>query len=246
MKPVEQLQLPLWEVLKEATIAPDEANLRELLDGLEAALSDLDTVGQLQVAAEAITQIVQVFQERSLLAFEELEATNNDEGPVMSTDAFDSYVRQTMEINFESFIEPLESLPRKMREQPMLLDEQGSVVGELDRQALLQVLDEQISQHPELSEVEIFNQTVAIAHDEDVLAWGEMITQWMVEQQVTTIPFVQLQQSMDMPLVQLWLALLMGEHAIEQHGEFYESEQVWVIAHTDSRGHPLGLCQQDE
>jgi hypothetical protein len=234
MRSVEQLQLPLWEVLKEATIAPDEANLKELLDGLETALSYLDTVGQLQVAAEAITQIVQVFQDRSTLAFEELEATNNNEGPVMPTHAFDDYVRQTMEINFEPFIEPLESLPRKIRERQMLSEEQGSVVGELDREALLQELDEQMSQHPELTEAEIFNQAIAIAHGEDVLAWGKLITQWMAEQKVTTIPLVQLQQSMEMPLAQLWLALLMGEHAIEQHGEFYETEQIWVTAQGDS------------
>ncbi|MEX0268940.1 hypothetical protein AB3R30_07350 [Leptolyngbyaceae cyanobacterium UHCC 1019] len=227
MRQIEQLELRLWEVLKEATLLPDEANLGQLLDGLDAALLGLDTVGQLQVAAEAIQQIAQVFCARSTLTFEELEATNSDEGPVMPEDAFDRYVRQTMEIDFDQFIEPLASLPRKSPERNVL--EGGSVVGELDRAAVLQVLDEQMSQEPKLTEAEIFNQALALAHDEDVSAWSEAISQWMIEQRVSTTPLVKLQQSMGMPLIQLWLALLLGGFSIEQRGEFYETGQVWVL-----------------
>jgi hypothetical protein len=230
MKPVEQLELPLWHVLKEAAIAPDEADLQQLLNTLEAALSNLDTGGQLQVAAEAIGQIVQVFQERSVLAFEELEATASDEGPLMPEDAFDRYVRQTMEIDLEQFIEPLASLPRKTSERQSPSAEGGSVIGELDQAALLQALDEQMNQHPGLTEAEAFNRAMEIAHDEDVSTWVGAIAQWMQDQQVSTIPLVRLQQAIDMPIVQLWIALLLGEYALEQRGEFYENEQVWVSA----------------
>lgn len=225
---MEQLELPLWEVLKEATIAPDEADLRQLLDVLDKSLSELNTVGQLQVAAEAIAQIVQVFQERSALAFEELEATNSNEGPVMPQDAFDRYVRQTMEVDFEQFVEPLASLPRKPSERSFITDEPNSIVGELDQVALLQSLDDQLSQHPGLTEVEAFNQAIALAHDEDVSTWTGAIEQWLIEQNISAIPLVQLQQSVEMPLVQVWLALLLGQYTIEQRGEFYETEQIWV------------------
>ncbi len=228
MRQIEQLELPLWEILKEATIAPDEADLQQLLSLLDESLLHLDTVGQLQVAAEAIAQIVQLFQDRSALAFEELEATASEDGPTMPEDAFDRYVRQTMEVNFEQFIEPLESLPRKVPERSSLPHE-GSVVSELDQVALLQALDEQMSQHPEWTEVEAFNQAMAIAHDEDVSTWVGTIGQWMGEQQVATIPLVELQQLTGMPLVQLWLALLLGGFVMEQHGEFYETRQIWVL-----------------
>ncbi len=182
------------------------------------------------MAAEAIAQIVQVFQERSVLAFEELEATTNNEGPPMPSDAFDRYVRQSMEVDFEQFIEPLVNLPRKAPERLTSVLQQGSVVGELDQVALLQALDEQMSQHPGLTDVEVFNQALSLAHDEDVSAWTGTITSWMVEYHVSTIPLVQLQQAVQMPLVQLWLALLLGEYAIEQRGEFYDVQQVWVSA----------------
>ncbi|MBD2068938.1 hypothetical protein H6F93_15650 [Leptolyngbya sp. FACHB-671] len=228
MRQVEQLELPLWEMLKEAAVAPDEADLPKLLEVLDVSLSRLNTVGQLGVAAEAIGQIVEVFQERSALAFEELEATNSEEGPVMPTDAFERYVRQTMEVDFEGFIEPLASLPRKTAERPLSSDQQGSVMGEIDQVALLQALDEQMNQHPGLTEAEAFNRAIEIAHDEDVSTWVGAINQCLQERQVSTISLIRLQRLMGMPIVQLWLALLLGGYTLEQRGEFYETEQVWV------------------
>jgi len=227
MSRIEQLELPLWEVLKEATIAPDEADLAQLLNALDETLPKLDTVGQLQVGAEAITQITQLFCDRSTLRFEDLEATNSAEGPVMPTEAFDRYVRQTMEVDLEQFIEPLASLPRKSPEREV--SEGNSVVGELDQAAVLQVLKEQMSQDSELTEAEIFNQALALAHDEDVSVWVGAIAQRMAEQQVSMAPLVELQQSTGMPLIQLWLALLLGGFTLQQRGEFYETEQIWVL-----------------
>jgi hypothetical protein len=229
MKQAEQLELSLWDVLKDAAIAPDEADVRQLLDVLDEALSNLDTVGQLQVAGEAIAQIVNLFQEWSALAFEELEATASEDGPTMPQDAFDRYVRQTTDVDFEQFIEPLATLPRKLPERQAESSENGSVVGELDQVALLQALDEQMKDHPEWTEVEAFNQAMAIAHDEDVSSWVESIAQWIENHQVAIISLVQLQQAIGMPLVQLWLALLLGGFVIEQRGEFYENQQIWVL-----------------
>lgn len=227
MQQIEQLELPLWEVLREATIAPDKADLWQLLNVLDESLSRLDTVGQLQVAAEAIARIVQVFQERSTLAFEELEAIHSEEGPVMPTDAFDRYVRQTMEVDFEQFVEPPASLPRKNSERQETL-ESSSVVGELNKAALLKVLDEQMSQEPELTEAEIFNQALALAHDEDVSVWAGAINCWMQTASKSDVSLLELQRSLEMPLVQVWLALLLGDYRLEQRGEFYETQQVWV------------------
>jgi hypothetical protein len=154
---------------------------------------------------------VEVFQERSTLAFEELEATNNNEGLPMPSDAFDRYVRQSMEVDFEQFIEPLASLPRKVPDRLASVHEQGSVVGELDQVTLSQALDEQMSQYPGLTDVEVFNHALNLAYDEDVSTWTKTLANWMEEHHISTIPLVQLQQSVQMPLVQLWLALLLGE-----------------------------------
>jgi hypothetical protein len=223
---IEQLELPLWEMLREATGAPDETDVRQLLDMLDETLLKLDTIGQLWVAAEAIAQIVQVFQERSSLAFEELVATNSDDGPVLPEDAFDRYVRQTMEVDFEQFIEPMANLPRKSPERQEILE--GSIVGELDQTALLQVLDEQMSQEPHLTEAEIFNRTLALAHDEDVSVWAGAIAQWM-QQHHASLSLSELIQAMQMPLLDVWLGVLLGDQfLLEQRGQFYDLSGVWI------------------
>ncbi|HEY9631307.1 MAG TPA: hypothetical protein V6C84_28795 [Coleofasciculaceae cyanobacterium] len=50
-----------------------------------------------------------------------------------------------------------------------------------------QVLDEQMSQHLGLTDVEVFNQTMNIAHNEDVSTWVETIAQCL--QEVNLQPF---------------------------------------------------------
>jgi len=117
-------------------------------------------------------------------------------------------------------------LPRKSPERQEI-SEGNSVVGELDQVALLQSLDEQMHQEPNLTEGEIFNRALALAHDEDVSAWATTIAQWM-KQSSYPVPLLQLQQSIQMPLIQVWLALLLGGYKIEQKGEFYDLDGIWV------------------
>lgn len=227
MRAIEQLELPLWDLLKVAAIDPDGADIGQLLDGLDQALSGLDTVGQLQVGAVAIEQIVQVFEQRSTLAFEELEAINSDEGPVMPTDAFDRYVRQTMEVDFDAFIEPLAALPRKAPERQDVV-ERESVVGALDQAALLQALDAQMEQAPTLTEADLFNRALALAHDEDVSVWSAAITQWL-RQHRSPLPLLNLMQAVQLPLLSVWLGVLLSDQiVVEQRGQFYDLSSVWV------------------
>jgi hypothetical protein len=40
---------------------------------------------------------------------------------------------------------------------------------------------------------------------------------------------LELQRAVELPLVQVWLALLLNGFEIEQRGEFYETEQVWIV-----------------
>ncbi|MEX0272256.1 hypothetical protein AB3R30_24365 [Leptolyngbyaceae cyanobacterium UHCC 1019] len=217
---------PMIEEEQEPEITLDLDPLwRELETSLQQ--SNLLPVQALEVASEGISQVVLQFTQFADLTFEELEAVV-ERGVMLPSDAFDRYVRQTMEVDFEQFIEPLATLPRKHSERQEIA-EGDSVVGELDQAAVLQVLDEQMSQEPELTEVEIFNQALALAHDEDVSAWAEAIARWMREYQVSTIPLIQLQQSMGIPLIQLWLTLLLGDQFVfEQRGSFYDLSGVWI------------------
>jgi hypothetical protein len=219
------LPLVVQTQASEAEPEPESAlNLEPLWQELEVSLQqrDLPPMQALEVAAVGISQIVLQFTQFADLTFEELEVVA-ERGVVLPSDAFDRYVRQTMEVDFHQFIEPLASLPRKSQERQEIT-EGDSVVGELDQAAVLQVLDEQMSQEPELTEAEIFNRVLALAHDEDVSAWARAIAQWMRQQPLSSVRLMELQQALSMPLVEIWLALLLGSFHLEQQGEFYSTE----------------------
>jgi hypothetical protein len=92
-----------------AASEPEEADLGLLWQEVEAAIFqgkgsanvNLGCLGRLQVAGEAISQITDLFELRSQLAFESMRAVGSDDGPVMSGDCFDRYVQQAMQIDFK-------------------------------------------------------------------------------------------------------------------------------------------------
>ena len=220
----EWIDLPVWDAIKVAASEPEEADLAELWREVEGAIVNLGCLGRLQVAGEAISQITDLFELRSQLAFESIQAVGSDDGPVMSRDAFDRYVRQTMQIDFDVYIEPLSSLPRKVSEfSESEVDEVCSVVAEIDRKVLLEaILSEPVD--PETA----YKEAIGLAHDEDVSAWGAAISA-RLEEWGEPVSLLTLQGSIEMPLVQVWLALLLNGMTLEQRGDFYQTEQVWIL-----------------
>jgi hypothetical protein len=232
MQQFEWIDLPVWAAIKVAASEPEEADLGLLWQEVEAAIFqgkgtanvNLGCLGRLQVAGEAISQITDLFELRSQLAFESIQAVGSDDGPVMSGDAFDRYVRQTMQIDFDIYIEPLSSLPRKVSEfSESEVDEVRSIVTEIDRKVLLEaILSEPVD--PETA----YKEAIGLAHDEDVSAWGATISA-RLEEWGEPVSLLALQGAIEMPLVQVWLALLLNGMTLEQRGDFYQTEQVWIL-----------------
>jgi hypothetical protein len=78
MPQFEWIDLPVWEAIKVAASEPEEADLGLLWQEVEAAIFqgkgtanvNLGCLGRLQVAGEAISQITDLFELRSQLAFD--------------------------------------------------------------------------------------------------------------------------------------------------------------------------------
>ncbi len=187
------------------------------------AIASLDCSSQLSVVGEAIAQITDVFEARSQLTFEEIQATTSHDGSVMPSDAFDRYVRQTMQIDFEQYIEPLINLPHKAP-QFSDVDDTQSIVAPVDRHALIDALAKTELIDPEVA----YRQAIAASHEEDVSQWGAAIATWL-NQHDQAVPLLKLQQSLSMPLVHVWLGLLLNGFVLEQRGEFYQTKHVWVL-----------------
>ena len=217
---VKQLELDLWDVISTARQTPEDASLPMVFELLDLTLIDLDTRSQLRVAGEAVCQIADLFCDRSNFLFEELHSRIANGEPIMADDAFARYVRQSMVVDFEKFIEPLQSLPRKI---PEPANHGNSMVGAIDKEVLIQALE----QESLLSFEEEIERAISTAHTENISAWIEAIAQ-CIGSNFSPICLIDLQAALPLPIVEIWLGLLLGDFKLEQRGDFYESNGIWI------------------
>jgi hypothetical protein len=223
MLTVQPLELVLWESLYEAAEAPEEADLRQIWIDLDVAIAALSTVEQLRVAAEAIAQIATVFEDRSVLFFNGMEAITSPLGPVMPADAFDRYVRQSMEVEFELFIEPLVQLPRKEGAPREWVQEARSLVAKVEKEALLEWLTEQDG-----PDDEALHKALAVSHEEDVAGWATAIAGWMETHQ-SQLRLRDLIDRLPLSFSEVWMGLLLSDlFFLECTGEFYHPSHIYV------------------
>lgn len=235
---ITQLSSEFCPLAAPAESAPSEAQPKVTLDldplwqELEAALRqhNLPCVQALEIAADGIIEIVWQFVQFAEQAFEELESVA-EHGVMLPHDAFANYVRQSVEVDFSPFLHPTGEFPRALRQRSKEFpDDESTVIGELDQQALLQALDERLEMG--FDEVEAFASSdlpggLASSMDTESVRdalkqwagqetpeqWTQSITQWMLqhEQQAT---LQQVQQSLRMPLVEVWLGALLGGYEL--------------------------------
>jgi hypothetical protein len=227
---MQQLELDLWAVLRQASAAPEDAEFPVIWQALDQVLPGLAIVEQLQTASTTIAQMADIFQVQAGLIFEELEATAAQDGPRMAADAFDRYVRQYMLIDFEDYIEELESLPRMARTEREAVEDFYSVAQPVAQAELLEVLHDEIV----LSEEEAHAAALAVAHGEDISDWIAAIGE-ALETVGTAIEMQALLKLVQLPLVELWLGLLLGgyglrrDREIERDDDFYSAIGIVVI-----------------
>ena len=137
---VKQIELDLWTALRDASADPIAAEFPLIWQALDKFLPSLAITHQLEIASRAIAQVTDIFEVQAGLIFETLEATATLNGPTMAVDAFDRYVRQSMEIDFESYIEAVPSPERLPRTDRSPEDEFYSQVKSIDKSELIAAL----------------------------------------------------------------------------------------------------------
>ncbi|MHC5897520.1 hypothetical protein [Nostoc sp.] len=78
-----------------------------------------------------------------------------------------------------------------------------------------------------IDEVTSLEDVHKLAGDEDVEKWQSAIAKYLTQVK-DEISLVKLQRVLQMPLVEVWLGLLLGGFTLEQRGDFYHNENVWV------------------
>jgi hypothetical protein len=223
---VKQLELDLWTILREASNDPVAAEFSPIWLALDQVLPNLAIVEQLKTAANTIGQVADIFQVQAGVIFEELDAMATNDGPRMSADAFDRYVRQYMAIDFEDYIQEPEALPRAARTAKEVEDEFYSVAESVEKDLLLEVLHDEIM----LTEAEAHAEALSVAHGEDISLWIEAIRVQLVNVE-GTIGFEELRSRLNLHFIELWLGLLLGGYGLSRAGEvedFYSSIGILV------------------
>jgi hypothetical protein len=203
---VRQLELDLWVMLQEA---PESVAFPAIWQALDGALDGMGVVEQLQTAGRAIAQVAEIFQVQAGLVFEELEATAAKDGPKMMADAFDRYVRQSMAIDLEQYVEEPEGLPRQGRSVEAA--DFYSVAESAEKTVLLEVLHEEMVR----SDAVMQEEALSVAHGEDISAWVEMI-RVVLSQRPEGVMLEQLCGMVGLQFIELWLGLLLGGYGLSR------------------------------
>jgi hypothetical protein len=201
-------QLTIWTLLERVSIEPLDANIIDLSNWIGSL--DLESAGDALVTwgvsfRDRAIQLLDQWQLKSPLTPAELVE------PFYDRSLFDDLVLGRMEWDLGDLVETIEAdYPAERQAAP--------AIAPVSKDAALELADLQTA--------------LDTAHDENVSEWGAAISlrldEWAQSQQ-ESVPLLELQRAVGMPLVQVWLGLLLNGFAIEQRGEFYDTDRVWIL-----------------
>ncbi|UBF30405.1 hypothetical protein K9N68_34980 (plasmid) [Kovacikia minuta CCNUW1] len=200
-----QLELDLQQALAD----PGAADLNQLWQVLEQVLQPLPRHQQLRVAGEAIAQIAELICIRAQQILDGMDQNNlvlESEPllePWLCRELLEPFIRQSISFNLDQMVVP--PTPRQRGKSIQ------SLVGECNKEALLQFLDDEQSKQ----------QALAFAHSEAVEDWVVRLQEFFIHNQ-EPISFMRLVRSTELNWVEVWMGLLLGGFWLEQQGEFYD------------------------
>lgn len=202
----------------EAAIAnPTHANLRKLLAQFDQEFdpekANRAQDGQFKTAGDIIVLLAQLIELRANLLLKDWEERHNPclEEPILTAEMLQEVLRQTMTLNLEEILE----LPERQERQ-----DSDSVVGAVEKENLMEFIEQ-------LELAEAKQKALSIAYEEDITAWVNVIKEWLKQHRLT-VSILELHHHIQMPFVQVWLALLLGGFELEQQGNFYDGASIMV------------------
>ena len=96
--------------------------------------------------------------------------------------------------------------------------DEDSVVGDVDKMSVFDMIDA-------LDDADLKSQALAVSHAENISDWVKALA---AKQEASPQRLVDLQRQLQMPLIEVWIAALLGGFPLEQRGSFYETQEVWV------------------
>jgi hypothetical protein len=225
---IRQLEIDLWQSLATAAQFPETADMRSLCNALDQTLSNQSLAEQLTLAGNVLVQLSEVCAARADRLMDGWERRHHPSEPVIDLeDCADLFVQSLALDVAELFEEPEAVQYPTDRKRKSSEPEAVSLVGAVDKDDLLNWLD-QVAAEQALDEMQMTEQIRELAHGENVEEWSRAIGQ-QLQQLRSNIRLHNLHQVLEMPMVELWLGLLMGGYTLDQQGEFYDTEDLWII-----------------
>jgi hypothetical protein len=224
------IQLSIWDALESASTRPLETDFTQLLARVDESIDCLAPAARLSAAGEVIRRLGEIYADRSAMQLSQIEYLFHPERePILPLNAFDCYVRQSMMVDLEQFIEAPQ-LPEYEREYHLTVVRELSVT-----EALAEIGDAAVAEEIEVARVA--DLVLGIAHGEEIELWASRIRGVMAESGEMLL--VELQQQSGLSLVDVWLGLLLGDTGcllrrqlsceVEFNVNFYDRQSIWIV-----------------
>ncbi|PZO52450.1 MAG: hypothetical protein DCF15_13735 [Phormidesmis priestleyi] len=216
MVSVRQLELNLEVAMEAAAEIPEKADVLSLWAQFEGDLAGLDQRDRLRVAGDILVQLAGLCEAKADVLWEDWQDAHNADGPVMGEGWLQGLIRQTQELDFSDLV------TRSYHTSSDLLDEdkanEDSLAGDVEKLSVLDMIDA-------LEDADLKSQALAVSHAENISGWVRALA---TKQTESPQRLVDLQQQLKMPLIEVWIAALLGGFPMEQRGSFYQTQEVWV------------------
>ena len=205
----DSLQSLEW-ALQQAIAYPQSVDFDSLWNLMLAVLEPLPRAQQFEVAGDVILQLADLLLARADLLLNP-EVSQEEDGGINPTRVLLDQFTRSLSVNLEPFVK---APTRRNRSQPK---GDSPIVAEVDKTALLAVLDQESAKQAALD----------LAHEERIEDWAVQLHQ--IFSGSGSVSLLDLVEHSQMPLVQVWQTVLLGGgFELEQQGEFYQVETVRV------------------
>ncbi|MGB3293320.1 MAG: hypothetical protein WBB01_10065 [Phormidesmis sp.] len=213
---IRQLELNLEVAFEEAAEVPETADVLSLWKQFEGELAGLEQRDRLRVAGDILLKLAGLCETKSDLLWEDWQDAHNSDGPVMGEGWLQGLTRQTQELDFSDLVN--RSYQTSSEHPNADKADEDSVAGDVEKLSVLDMIDA-------LDDADLKSQALAVSHAENVADWVQAIA---AKQSESPQRLVDLQQQLKMPLIEVWIAALLGGFPLEQRGGFYQTQEVWV------------------
>ena len=225
----------LWQALDQVIRHPEALALSPLLIVMSQAIAPLPLSAQLAVAGLVFDQLAGVVGTRSALLMESWESWHHPTDPILDFSSDPDLFVQSQRLELTDLLDTTPEpvfypLERKSPTSPDSAFDEGEGGGEDTLEGLLGDMltsgsdgggDTALPETPTepLSESEVMASIKALSHGENIPLWSSQVSEAMraltLTQPHQTLPLLALQQSLQVPLVEVWLALLLGDSGFQ-------------------------------